>query len=636
MGGSGIEQATRHKLNAVPHHVGYGDYVLVIGEPPAAVCRCYQPNHHTPPGTFLLPSPPLGHLNVDTQFIENINLDTINNNYQHADNSAKLDANDNTKTAMSSPPRHRRGFDTNDVTGGDFRRYRRVKKRRSLPKLSSQDEDGPNPHTQYTGVTHFEPIPHDHDFCGRVVINVSGLRFETQLRTLNQFPDTLLGDPARRIRYFDPLRNEYFFDRNRPSFDAILYYYQSGGRLRRPVNVPLDVFSEEIKFYELGELATNKFREDEGFIKEEEKPLPSHELQRKVWLLFEYPESSQGARVVAIISVFVILLSIVIFCLETLPEFKHYKVFNTTTNGTKIEEDEVPDITDPFFLIETICIIWFTFELSVRFLACPNKLNFFRDLMNFIDIIAIIPYFITLGTVIAGKEHEFDLPKAPVSPQDKSTNQAMSLAILRVIRLVRVFRIFKLSRHSKGLQILGRTLKASMRELGLLIFFLFIGVILFSSVVYFAEAGSQESFFKSIPDAFWWAVVTMTTVGYGDMRPVGVWGKIVGSLCAIAGVLTIALPVPVIVSNFNYFYHRETDQEEMQSQNFNHVTSCPYLPGTLGQHIKKSSMSESSSDIMELEEGILIAHSEVTKKPNCNPRHNNNINPTCISIETDV
>lgn len=65
-------------------------------------------------------------------------------------------------------------------------------------------------------------------------------------------------------------------------------------------------------------------------------------------------------------------------------------------------------------------------------------------------------------------------------------------------------------------------------------------------------------------------------------RPVGVWGKIVGSLCAIAGVLTIALPVPVIVSNFNYFYHRETDQEEMQSQNFNHVTSCPYLPGTLG------------------------------------------------------
>lgn len=63
-----------------------------------------------------------------------------------------------------------------------------------------------------------------------------------------------------------------------------------------------------------------------------------------------------------------------------------------------------------------------------------------------------------------------------------------------------------------------------------------------------------------------------------------------------------------------------------------------YLVCFAGQHLKKSSMSESSSEIMELEEGILssITHSEVTKKPNCNPRHNNNINPACMSIETDV
>lgn len=137
---------------------------------------------------------------------------------------------------------------------------------RSLPKLGSeelgegqqrdqQQRDGEQQQQQQPSPGgNFEPIPHDHDFCERVVINVSGLRFETQLRTLNRFPDSLLGDPHRRIRYFDPLRNEYFFDRNRPSFDAILYYYQSGGRLRRPVNVPLDVFAEEIKFYELGEV----------------------------------------------------------------------------------------------------------------------------------------------------------------------------------------------------------------------------------------------------------------------------------------------------------------------------------------------------------------------------------------------
>lgn len=101
-------------------------------------------------------------------------------------------------------------------------------------------------------------------------------------------------------------------------------------------------------------------------------------------------------------------------------------------------------------------------------------MEFSRDIMNMIDLVAIIPYFITLATIVAEKEEEI-APKPPVMPNQNSQNQAMSLAILRVIRLVRVFRIFKLSRHSKGLQILGRTLKASMRELGLLMFFLFIG-----------------------------------------------------------------------------------------------------------------------------------------------------------------
>uniref|UniRef100_A0A665TLG1 Potassium voltage-gated channel subfamily A member 5 n=1 Tax=Echeneis naucrates TaxID=173247 RepID=A0A665TLG1_ECHNA len=380
----------------------------------------------------------------------------------------------------------------------------------------------------------------DTDSSERVLINIAGLRYETQLGTLNQ------------IKYFDPLRNEYFFDRNRPSFDGILYFYQSGGKIRRPVNVSIDVFADEIRFYQLGEEAMERFREDEGFIKEEEKPLPQNEFQKQVWLIFEYPESSSPARGIAIVSVIVITISIITFCLETLPEFRDERELPVTSrldNSTAARPSLT--FTDPFFIIETTCVIWFTFELIVRFFACPSKSEFSKTIMNIIDIMSIMPYFITVGTELAeqqGQEHQ-------------NGQQAMSLAILRVIRLVRVFRIFKLSRHSKGLQILGQTLKASMRELGLLIFFLFIGVILFSSAVYFAEADEPESHFSSIPDAFWWAVVTMTTVGYGDMRPVTVGGKIVGSLCAIAGVLTIALPVPVIVSNFNYFYHRETDQD---------------------------------------------------------------------------
>lgn len=423
----------------------------------------------------------------------------------------------------------------------------------------------------------------DHENNARVLINIAGLRFETQLGTLNQFPDTLLGDPDKRIKYFDPLRNEYFFDRNRPSFDGILYFYQSGGKIRRPVNVSIDVFADEIRFYQLGEEALDRFREDEGYIKEEEKPLPQNEFQKQVWLIFEYPESSNPARGIAIVSVIVITISIITFCLETLPEFRDERELPVTSravNGTQ----ERPSLTfsDPFFIIETTCVIWFTFELFVRFFACPSKSEFSKTIMNIIDITSILPYFITLGTELVEQQGE----------EHNNGQQAMSLAILRVIRLVRVFRIFKLSRHSKGLQILGQTLKASMRELGLLIFFLFIGVILFSSAAYFAEADEPESHFSSIPDAFWWAVVTMTTVGYGDMRPVTVGGKIVGSLCAIAGVLTIALPVPVIVSNFNYFYHRESDQEQAslreEPNNGDPSNPCDELHG-----LRKSSTSNS-------------------------------------------
>ncbi|EDL01895.1 mCG21732 [Mus musculus] len=373
----------------------------------------------------------------------------------------------------------------------------------------------------------------------RVIINIAGLRFETQLRTLNQFPETLLGDREKRMQFFDSMRNEYFFDRNRPSFDGILYYYQSGGKIRRPANVPIDVFADEISFYELGSEAMDQFREDEGFIKDPETLLPTNDFHRQFWLLFDI-----------------------------------------NTNKTGLSQTM---FTDPFFMGESTCIVWFTFELVLRFVVCPSKTDFFKNIMNIIDIISIIPYFATLITEL-------------VQETEPSAQQNMSLAILRIIRLVRVFRIFKLSRHSKGLQILGQTLKASMRELGLLIFFLFIGVILFSSAVYFAEVDEPESHFSSIPDGFWWAVVTMTTVGYGDMCPTTPGGKIVGTLCAIAGVLTIALPVPVIVSNFNYFYHRETENEEK-----------PNIPGSLDKILNSMGSRMGSTESLNKTNGSCSA-----------------------------
>ena len=128
--------------------------------------------------------------------------------------------------------------------------------------------------------------------------------------------------------------------------------------------------------------------------------------------------------------------------------------------------------------------------------------------------------------------------------------------ILEFFSIIRILRLFKLTRHSPGLKILIHTFKASSKELTLLVFFLILGMVIFASLVYYAERlhANPTNDFKSIPEGLWWAVVTMTTVGYGDMVPKTYAGLIVGSLCALSGVLVIALPVPVIVSNFSMFY----------------------------------------------------------------------------------
>ncbi|EFO13092.2 voltage-gated potassium channel [Loa loa] len=131
-----------------------------------------------------------------------------------------------------------------------------------------------------------------------------------------------------------------------------------------------------------------------------------------------------------------------------------------------------------------------------------------------------------------------------------------STADLEFFSIIRIMRLFKLTQHSSGLKILMHTFRASAKELMLLVFFLALGIVLFASLVYYAERIeiNPENQFQSIPLGLWWAIVTMTTVGYGDMAPHTYLGRIIGSVCALAGVLTIALPVPVIVSNFALFY----------------------------------------------------------------------------------
>jgi hypothetical protein len=237
--------------------------------------------------------------------------------------------------------------------------------------------------------------------------------------------------------------------------------------------------------------------------------LPRNKLQRSIWLLFEQPQSSFLSRIIAIISVIIIIISIALFCIETLPEVKNKRermnMPLTTTvvlQHAKSSSHMLPNVStsisistmpvigtqqakkyDELFIIESICTVWFTMELVMRFLSAPHKFKFMKELGNIIDLFSILPYYIEL-----------------VSTSSK-------FAILRIIRLVRVFRVFKLARHFKGLQILAHTFQSSANELLLLVFFLIIGVILFSSVVYFIEMDHPKSDFGSIPEGFWYAII---------------------------------------------------------------------------------------------------------------------------------
>ena len=187
------------------------------------------------------------------------------------------------------------------------------------------------------------------------------------------------------------------------------------------------------------------------------------------------------------------------------------------------------------------------------------------DTLNIIDVLSILPFFVSLffesdfkadflGGDKGNMKSNSTVTTTPAPDQDDSGSLEDLLQIFRIFKLARVL---KLARHSPGLQAIAYTLRHSYKELGLLVFLMGISSLIIGSLCYFIEL-DNDSGFTSIPTAIYYCVITMTTVGYGDIYPTSGLGKLVGALCAAAGVLVLSLPIPIIAQVGNrmcvFFY----------------------------------------------------------------------------------
>ncbi|XP_076357594.1 potassium voltage-gated channel protein Shal-like isoform X2 [Tachypleus tridentatus] len=445
----------------------------------------------------------------------------------------------------------------------------------------------------------------------KFTINVSGCKFETWRNTVEKYSDTLLGSNEREF-FYDEENQEYFFDRDPHLFRHVLNYYRTG-KLHFPKHECLMAFDEELAFFGIipdviGDCCYEDYRDkkrenverimdDKLSEVNEQVDTSNYTIREKMWRAFENPHTSTAALVFYYVTGFFIAVSVMANVVETVPCGFIPEQENSLSCG------ETYKIA--FFCLDTACVLMFTAEYLLRLYAAPSRCHFMRSVMSIIDVVAILPYYISLGL---------------------TDNEDLSGAFV-TLRVFRVFRIFKFSRHSQGLRILGYTLQSCASELGFLVFSLAMAIIIFATVMFYAEKNVEKTNFTSIPSAFWYTIVTMTTLGYGDMVPATIMGKILGGVCSLSGVLVIALPVPVIVSNFSRIYHQNQRADKRKAQKKARMARIRIAKATSGAafvskkkaaearlaaQAKGNYLEETDDDIFELQHHHLLRCLEKT------------------------
>ncbi|KAM9842988.1 delayed-rectifier potassium channel regulatory subunit KCNS3-like [Aulostomus maculatus] len=420
-------------------------------------------------------------------------------------------------------------------------------------------------------------ILHQHSAEGCFInVNVGGFKQRMEHDVLKRFPQTRLGrllccSSKEAILElcddFSPAEMEFYFDRSPSFFCYVLNFYLTG-KLHLVDGLCVISFIQEIEYWGLMErhldlCCSSRFHElldlaeDGGWDqRSNDQQVPStdssmeelstseqdillfegswcEDIRRSIWIRLENPAHSTSAKAMAVASLSVVLVSIVAMCIHSMPDFKQVDL-----NDKEIEN---PVLTS----FENLCVLFFSAEFILRLAVAPSVRKFLCSPLNVIDLLSIMPFYVTLACDVG------------LVDQGENTELEKVGKVMQILKLMRVFRILKLARHSAGLRSLGATLQHSSREVGLLVLFLFVGISLFSALIHFAERDSQESELQTIPIGWWWATISMTTVGYGDTFPVTLGGKLIGTLCIICGLLVVALPITNIFNKFTKFYQRQ-------------------------------------------------------------------------------
>lgn len=197
-----------------------------------------------------------------------------------------------------------------------------------------------------------------------------------------------------------------------------------------------------------------------------------------------------------------------------------------------------------FHSFEVFSVTVFSIEYLARLWACTKRpglkyhhpvwgrLRYMASPMAILDLVVILPFFLAM----------------------------MGAVDLRFLRVLRLLRVFRLTRYSSALRLLTDVLKDEAANIGAALFILMMMVVLSASLVYLAEVDAQPDAFGSIPDALWWAIITMTSIGYGDVVPVTNIGKIFGAIIGIISVGMVALPTGIIASGFNQALHQRKQE----------------------------------------------------------------------------